>query len=143
MIRQISVFLENRAGQLSEITGILAAGGVDLRAINIAEASDYGVLRMLCDDARLAANLLSERNFIVSVTPVVAVQVPDVPGGLDTVLRAINAAGIDIGYMYSSFGKTDGDAFMIFRVSDPDALAEALTAAGIPPAAPDALGVRV
>ena len=76
---------------------------------------------MLCDDARLAANLLSERNFIVSVTPVVAVQVPDVPGGLDTVLRAINAAGIDIGYMYSSFGKTDGDAFMIFRVSDPDA----------------------
>ena len=69
MIRQISVFLENRAGQLSEITGILAAGGVDLRAINIAEASDYGVLRMLCDDARLAANLLSERNLIVSVTP--------------------------------------------------------------------------
>jgi hypothetical protein len=142
MINQISVFLENRAGQLSEIISILAEGGVDLRAINIAEANDYGVVRMIADDARKAARLLSERDMIVNVTPVVAVQVPDRPGALDAVLRTITDAGVDIGYMYASFGKTDGAACMIFRVDAPEKLAEVLTAAGFFPAPPEALGIR-
>lgn len=142
MINQISVFLENRAGQLVEITGILAEGGIDLRAINIAEAQDYGVLRLIADDARLAARLLSERDFVVSVTPVVAVAVSDRPGKLNEVLSAIAAAGIDIGYMYSSFGKEDGVAYMIFRVEDAEKLTQALQTAGFETAGPEELGIK-
>ena len=142
MINQISVFLENRAGQLVEITGILAEGGIDLRAINIAEAQDYGVLRLIADDARLAAKLLSERDFVVSVTPVVAVAVSDRPGKLHEVLDVIAEAGIDIGYMYSSFGKEDGVAYMIFRVEDPEKLAEALHTAEFATAGPEELGIK-
>lgn len=141
-IYQISVFLENRAGQLSEITGILAENCIDLRAINIAETADYGVLRLMADDPRKAARLLSERNFIVSVTPVVAVAVADRVGKLHDVLGIITDAGLDIGYMYSSFGKTDGLAYMIFRVEEPERLVEALSAAGIEPAGPEELGVK-
>ena len=142
MINQISVFLENRAGQLVEITGILAKGGIDLRAINIAEAQDYGVLRLIADDARKAAMLLSENNFVVSVTPVVAVAVSDRAGTLNEVLDDIAQAGIDIGYMYSSFGKEDGIAYMIFRVDEPEKLIEALHAAGIATAGPEELGIK-
>lgn len=142
MINQISVFLENRAGQLVEITGILADGGIDLRAINIAEAQDYGVLRLIADDARFAAKLLSERDFVVSVTPVVAVAVSDRAGKLNEVLSVIAAAGIDIGYMYSSFGKEDGVAYMIFRVEEPEKLIQALEAAGIGTAGPEELGIN-
>ena len=142
MINQISVFLENRAGQLVEITGILAQGGIDLRAINIAEAQDYGVLRLIADDARKAALLLSENNFVVSVTPVVAVAVSDRAGTLNEVLDDIAQAGIDIGYMYSSFGKEDGIAYMIFRVDEPEKLTEALHAAGIATAEPEELGIK-
>jgi len=142
MINQISVFLENRAGQLVEITGILADGGIDLRAINIAEAQDYGVLRIIADDARKAAALLSEKNFVVSVTPVVAVAVSDRAGTLNEVLKDIAEAGIDIGYMYSSFGKEDGVAYMIFRVDEPQRLADALHAAGVATADADELGIK-
>ena len=142
MINQISVFLENRAGQLVEITGILAKGGIDLRAINIAETQDYGVLRLIADDARKAAMLLSENNFVVSVTPVVAVAVSDRAGTLNEVLDDIAQAGIDIGYMYSSFGKEDGIAYMIFRVDEPEKLIEALHAAGIATAGPEELGIK-
>ena len=142
MINQISVFLENRAGQLGEITGILAESGIDLRAINIAEAQDYGVLRLITDDARSAAAVLSEKNFVVSVTPVVAVAVSDRAGSLNHVLSVISDAGVDISYMYSSFGKGDGIAYMIFRVDVPEKLTEALHAAGIDVAEPEELGLR-
>lgn len=142
MINQLSVFLENREGQLVEITSILAEGGIDLRAINIAETQDYGILRLIADDARRAASLLSERDFVVSVTPVVAVAVSDRAGMLNRVLSVIADAGIDIGYMYSSFGKENGVAYMIFRVDTPEKLTEALSAAGIATAAPSDLGIR-
>lgn len=140
-IYQISVFLENRAGQLSEITGILADEGIDLRAINIAEASDYGVLRIIASDPRKAARILSELNYVVNVTPVVAVEVEDKAGGLHSVMKVITDAGIDIGYMYSSFGKNDGVAYMIFRVDEPDKLADVLEKSGIYAASPEEIGV--
>lgn len=142
MIQQISVFLENRKGQLGEITGILAENGIDLRAINIAETADYGILRLIADDPRKAAAVLSEQDFVVSVTPVVAVEVNDKVGGLHSVLKVITDADIDIGYMYSSFGKKDGAAYMIFRVSEPDKLAEVLVSGGVAPANPEELGIK-
>ena len=141
-IHQISVFLENRAGQLAEITGVLAQKGIDLRAINIAETSDYGVLRLIADNPQAAATTLLEQGFILSMTPVVAVSVPDQPGGLAKVLDVLAKENIDVEYMYSVFGQVDGRAHMIFRVADVEKLDAVLRASGIVPAEAGDLGVQ-
>ena len=121
-LQQLSVFLENRAGQLCEVTELLAENHVDMQALNIAETADYGVLRLIVDAPQKAMELLRERGFIVRETPVVQAPVPDKPGGLNYVLRGIADAGIDIEYMYSVLGQKNGLAYMIFRVSDPEQL---------------------
>ena len=121
-IQQLSVFLENRAGQLCEVTELLAQNNVDMQALNIAETADYGVLRLIVDAPQRAAALLKEHGFIVRETPVVQAPVPDKPGGLNAVLRAIAAADIDIEYMYSVLGQRNGLAYMVFRVADPEKL---------------------
>ena len=121
-IHQISVFLENRAGQLAEITALLAKNGVDLRAINIAETSDYGVLRLIASHEPEACRVLRENGFIFSTSDVVAVGVPDAPGGLSTLLQLLAENSIDVHYMYSIFGQPNGMACMILRVADPAAV---------------------
>lgn len=141
-IHQISVFLENRAGQLAEITKILSERHIDLRALNIAETTDYGVLRLIVDRPEAAASILLSEGVILSMTPVVAVGVPDQPGGLAEVLRLISEAGVDVEYMYSVFGQVNGKAYMIFRVTDTDKLIAILNANGIAPAAGDELGIH-
>ena len=130
-IPQISVFLENKAGQLADITSILSDNQINMRAINIAETADYGVLRLIVDDASKASSILLEQGFILTMTPVVGVAVPDTPGGLSKVLGVISRAEIDVEYMYSVFGQRDGQACMIFRVADSDALTKLLDANGI------------
>ncbi len=141
-IHQISVFLENRAGQLAEITKILSERHIDLRALNIAETTDYGVLRLIVDQPEAAASILLSEGVILSMTPVVAVGVPDQPGGLAGVLRLISEAGVDVEYMYSVFGQVNGKAYMIFRVTDTDKLIAILNANGIVPAAGEELGIH-
>ena len=141
-IHQISVFLENRAGQLAEITGILAQKGIDLRAINIAETSDYGVLRLIADKPQEAATTLLEHGFILSITPVVAVGVPDVPGGLAKVLDVLANENIDVEYMYSVFGQVNGLAHMVFRVGDTEKLLTVLKSNGVEPISSENLGIR-
>lgn len=141
-IHQISVFLENRAGQLAEITKILSERHIDLRALNIAETTDYGVLRLIVDQPEAAASILLSEGVILSMTPVVAVGVPDQPGGLAEVLRLISEAGVDVEYMYSVFGQMNGKAYMIFRVTDTDKLIAILNANGIAPAAGEELGIH-
>ena len=141
-IHQISVFLENRAGQLAEITGVLAQKGIDLRAINIAETSDYGVLRLIADNPQAAATTLLEQGFILSMTPVVAVSVPDQPGGLAKVLDVLAKENIDVEYMYSVFGQVDGLAHMVFRVADTDKLISVLKDNGLEPISSENLGIR-
>lgn len=141
-IHQISVFLENRAGQLAEITGVLAKKGIDLRAINIAETSDYGVLRLIADKPQEAASTLLEQGFILSMTPVVAVSVPDEPGGLAKVLDVLAKENIDVEYMYSVFGQVEGLAHMVFRVADTEKLAAVLKANGVEPISGENLGIR-
>ena len=121
-IQQVSVFLENRAGQLCEVTELLADNGIDMQALNIAETSDYGIVRMIVDDPGKTEALLRENGFIVRETPVVRTPVPDKPGGLNEILRAIAKAGIDIEYMYSILGQRNGLAYMVFRVAEPDKL---------------------
>lgn len=141
-IHQISVFLENRAGQLAEITKILSERHIDLRALNIAETTDYGVLRLIVDQPEAAASILLSEGVILSMTPVVAVGVPDQPGGLAEVLRLISEAGVDVEYMYSVFGQVNGKAYMIFRVTDTDKLIAILNTNGIAPAAGEELGIH-
>ena len=141
-IHQISVFLENRAGQLAEITSVLARHNIDLRAINIAETTDYGVLRLIADKPQEAASVLLEQGFILSMTPVLAVSVPDEPGGLARVLEVLARENIDVEYMYSVFGQVDGRAHMNFRVADVETLDAVLRASGIVPAEAGDLGVQ-
>ena len=141
-IPQISVFLENKAGQLADITGILSDNQVNMRAINIAETADYGVLRLIVDNATKASSILLEQGFILTMTPVVGVAVPDTPGGLSKVLSVISTAGIDVEYMYSVFGQRDGKACMICRVADTDGLTEVLEKNGIGTVAGEDLGIH-
>ena len=117
-IHQISVFLENRTGQLAEITGLLAKEGVDIRAISIAETADYGLARLIVDDSHKASSILLQHGDILSMTPVWAVEVPDSPGGLAQLLGMLAQEGIDIEYMYSLFTHRDGMAYMVLRVSN-------------------------
>ena len=125
-ITQISIFLENRAGQLSEITKILSENNIDLKALNIAETADYGILRIISDDSDKAAKLLRDNGFIVTETPVAAAAVPNKAGGLNELLNIISKEEIDIEYMYSVFGQKDGLAYMIFKVKDVDAFTSVL-----------------
>lgn len=125
-ITQISIFLENRAGQLSEITKILSENSIDLKALNIAETADYGILRIISDDSDKAAKLLRDNGFIVTETPVAAAAVPNKAGGLNELLNIISKEGIDIEYMYSVFGQKDGLAYMIFKVKDVEAFISVL-----------------
>lgn len=141
-IPQISVFLENKAGQLADITGILSENHVNMRAINIAETADYGVLRLIVDDAAKASSMLLEQGFILTMTPVVGAAVPDTPGGLSNVLGVISRAGIDVEYMYSVFGQKDGQACMIFRVADAENLTTVLEKNGISTITGEDLGLH-
>lgn len=141
-IPQISVFLENKAGQLADITSILSDNQINMRAINIAETADYGVLRLIVDDASKASSILLEQGFILTMTPVVGVAVPDTPGGLSKVLGVISRAEIDVEYMYSVFGQRDGQACMIFRVADSDGLTAVLEQNGIGTIAGEDLGLH-
>lgn len=141
-VYQISVFLENRAGQLAEITKDLAEHGVDLRAISIAETADYGVLRLIVDDSAKATVVLQDHNYVYSMTPVVVVSVADAPGGLAPVLGMLAEAQISIEYMYSLFTHQDGKAYMVFRTSDEKTFVERLAANGITPVTKQELGLK-
>ena len=117
-IHQISVFLENRTGQLAEITQLLANEQVDIRALSIAETADYGLARMIVDDSYKASSILLQHGDILSMTPVWAVEVPDRPGGLAEVLGVLAENHVDVEYMYSLFTHREGCAYMVMRVSD-------------------------
>ena len=130
-INQISIFLENRAGQLAEVTSLLAENGINLRAISIAETADYGVLRVIVDDAQKASSILLEKGNIISMTPVSVVAVPDRPAGLAEVLSLLCKASIDIEYMYSILSHGDDKAYMVFRTSDEKKLEEVISGNGL------------
>lgn len=130
-IKQISLFLENRAGQLLEITNILAQNGINMKALNIAETSDYGVLRLIVDDTEKTASVLKTSGMIVLTSDVCAVAVPDKMGGLNGLLEVIARSETSIEYMYSAFGKKDGVAYMIFKVDDIDKFEQTLAQYGV------------
>ena len=141
-IYQISVFLENRAGSLSEITRILADSGINLRALSIAETSDYGVLRLIADDTERATEILLERGCILSKTPVFVVSVPDEPAGLAKVLEFLAAKNVDIEYMYSLFTHQDGNAYIVFRLADEEGFRTVLESHGLNLVSAEQLGLK-
>ncbi len=141
-IRQISVFLENRAGQLAEITAILAENGIDLRALSIAETVDYGILRMIVDDAVKATAVLRDHGYILSMNEVLVMAVPDVPGGLAPVLGALAEGPLDIEYMYSLFTHQEGKAYMVFRIADEQKFIDLMAAHGLGLATAEELGIQ-
>ena len=125
-IHQISVFLENRTGQLAEITQLLANEQVDIRALSIAETADYGLARMIVDDSYKASAILLQHGDILSMTPVWAVEVPDRPAGLADLLAVLAEAHVDVEYMYSLFTNKVGHAYMVLRISDEPTFLDAL-----------------
>ena len=141
-IHQISVFLENRTGQLAQITRLLAEHNIDIRAISIAETADYGVARMIVDDSRKASDILLRHGDILSMTPVWAVEVPDRPAGLAELLAVLAERCVDVEYMYSLFTHRDGMAYMVLRISDEAAFTAALAGTGIRVVGNEELGLK-
>ena len=141
-IHQISVFLENRTGQLAEITRLLADNQIDLRAISIAETADYGILRMIVDDAQKATAILMQHGYLLTMTPVQVVAVPDQPGGIAPVLAALAEGAIDIEYMYSLFTHIEGKAYIVFRVAEAEKFVALLGSHGITPSSNEELGIH-
>jgi hypothetical protein len=130
-VQQISVFLENKPGTLKKMTGILAANGIDLRATSVAETKDFGIARLIVDDAMSAVNTLKENDFVARLTPVLAIEIPDEAGGLDKLLDIFAEAQVNIEYMYAfPGGKQVDKAVMIFRVADTKAAEARLTGKG-------------
>ena len=141
-IHQISVFLENRAGQLAELTRLLADNGVDMRAISIAETADYGVVRIIADDSQKASAALLAHGAILSVTPVWAVEVPDQAGGLAALLEVLAANHVSVEYMYSLFTHRDGMAYMVLRIAEEENFLRVAEEHGIRIMDAAALGLR-
>lgn len=141
MVKQLSVFVQNEAGKLAAVTRALAEDGIDIRALSIADTTDFGILRMLVSDGGRAASILEQMNCIVSMTDVTVVAVPDQPGGLAQVLGLMASAQIDIEYMYSLIGRGEKKAYMVFRVSDEQALLALLAANGLQTVTNEELGI--
>ncbi|MBQ9931641.1 MAG: ACT domain-containing protein [Firmicutes bacterium] len=130
-VQQISVFVENRPGQLAEFTKLLEEKNIDLRALSMAEAEDFGILRIIVDDTYNTIQTLKNAGYICSVTPVVAVEIEDKPGSLVKVVHTLAEGGINLEYTYAFLTSKKAAAYVIFRVADSDAAVEILRKAGI------------
>lgn len=130
-IQQISVFLPNQPGSFCQIAKSLSDNHVNMRAMSVADTSDFGILRIIVDNNEKACAVLKELGCIYKETPVVAVKVSDTPGALVNILEALNTAGISLEYMYAFTAKTEG-AFIVCRVNDVDKTVEVLKNAGVP-----------
>lgn len=130
-IEQLSIFLENKAGRLAEVTDVLASAGINIRALSLADTSDFGILRLIVNDHEKAKAALKNSGFTVGLTTVVAVEVPHKPGGLNAILQLLGKKGVNVEYMYAFLQKGD-NAVLIFRFNRVDAAMEALAEAGVP-----------
>lgn len=131
-MKQISVFVENKPGALYAMTGVLAQNRVDLRALNLAETKDFGIVHLIADDVYKATTVLKEAGYVHNITPVLGVAIPDVPGGLNQVLQVLTDAKVNVEYMYAFLGgKQSTSAYMVFRVENNEVATAALSARGI------------
>ena len=130
-IRQLSVFVRNEAGRLQEITDCLYENNIDIRALSIAETSEFGILRLIVDDIEKAVAALQEEGYIVRITDVIGCKLEDRPGGLAKIVKVISEIGVNMEYMYAFLTKTDS-AYLVIRVEDNEAVEKALAERGIP-----------
>ena len=131
MVKQISVFLENSKGRLANMTKTLGDAGVDLLALSIADTASFGILRAIVSDTDKAMKVLKSEGYTANTTEVLAVIVPDVPGGLASVLALLNDAHVNVEYLYSFVRKTEGNALILFKVDKVAEAAETLAGAGM------------
>lgn len=131
-LNQISVFVENKPGKLQVLTEILAKHNINMRALSLAEASEFGIVRIIVNDVAAATAVLTQEGFIHTVSKVLGVAIPDEPGGLNRVLCLLSETGVNIEYMYAFLGSKDATkAYMIFHVQDAANAASALALKGI------------
>jgi hypothetical protein len=126
-VEQISVFLENKAGRLSEVTGILAEARINIRALSLADTSDFGILRLIVNDNAKAVEVLRQHGFTVGKTDVVAVEVDDRPGGLHRILQVLFKGNVNVEYMYAFVQQSGSNAVIIFRFDNLDEAVRVLT----------------
>lgn len=117
-IKQLSVFVENKEGKLREITDILAKAGIDIRALSIADTSEFGILRLIVRDPQKAKALLEKNGFVATINDVVGVEINDRPGGLAEIVRLFAERGINMEYMYAFLTRTENKAYLVVRVDD-------------------------
>lgn len=130
-VEQISVFLENKAGRLAEVTRILSEAAVNIRALSLADTSDFGILRLIVNDNNKAKEALKQHGFTVGKTDVVAVEVEDRPGGLHKILDSLFHANVNVEYMYAFVQQSGSNAVIIFRFDNLDEAVRVLQANGV------------
>ena len=138
-VKQISVFVENKAGRLAELTDYLNQHGIDMRALSIAEAEDFGVVRMIVDDAYKTSCVLKEAGYVVSITPVLAVEIPDEPGSLYKIMKILGDGGVNLEYTYAFLTRKQNTAYIILRVENNEKEVEVLGRQGIPTICQDSI----
>jgi len=126
MIKQISVFLENKSGRLAAVTKVLGLNDIDISALSIADTTDFGILRLIVNKPDMAEKALNENGFTVSITEVIAISIPDKPGGLATALEVLQNESISIEYTYAFVGKREGEALVILRTDNQQKAMEVL-----------------
>jgi len=129
-VEQISIFLENKPGTLESATRTLRDANINIRALSLADTSDFGVLRLIVNDVEKAKKVLQDAGFTVGRTNVVAVEVPDRPGGLHSILEALSREDINVEYMYAFVERSGENAIIIFRFNMTDKAIEALQKKG-------------
>ena len=129
-VKQISVFLENKPGKLADFTDVLSGNDIDMRALSLAEAVDFGIARIIVTDVYNASTVLKDAGYIFSVTKVLAVEMPDTPGSLSKVIRVLGDGGVNLEYMYAFTSKKKGTAYTVLRVEDNETAVELLRKAG-------------
>lgn len=130
-IKQISVFVENKPGRLADITGFLAEGNISIRAFSIADTTDFGILRLIVSDTVKAADILKKSGVAVSITEVVGISIPDVPGSFAKVVKVLADAGENIEYSYAFLTPEEGHAYVIARVENNGKAESVLSDCGI------------
>lgn len=130
-VNQISIFLENKPESLSELTEVLAENNVNMRALMLADTSDFGIARIIADDAEKVAEILKMRDYIVNVTGVIAIVIPDESGSLNKILKLLGENGRNVEYMYGFTGRKTNMACMILRCTDIQKTEEVLEKNGI------------
>ena len=130
-VRQISIFLENRSGRLASVLKEVGRAGVNIRALSLADTSDFGILRLIVDDVDKCVKSLRDTGHTVSLTEVLAIEVPDRPGGLAGILDALSEAGLNVEYMYAFVSRATEKAVVVFRFEDLDAAILALKKADV------------